>query len=219
MFYTYLWLRYDGTPYYAGKGAGNRAFKTANHYIGKPGDSAQIIVQEFLTEAEAFEAEKFLISFYGRKDLGTGCLRNLTNGGEGVSGLRHSSETKLKLSRASKGRKAAYKRKSPHRGVPRSPEARQKMSQRIRTFWANASAEQTLGIRQAASLTCIARNNDPEFKKKSSEEMKARFNDPDFIAKRDLYLRDPEFQKRRIAAVVAGVKRYWENKRAQAAAA
>ncbi len=54
-----------------------------------------ILLEPHISEEEAFEAEKFLISYYGRKDLGTGCLRNKTNGGEGPSGYRHS-ETSIK---------------------------------------------------------------------------------------------------------------------------
>jgi len=86
-FYTYLWLRDDGTPYYAGKGKGNRAFTKGSHRVKCPKDSSQIIVQEWLSEEDAFDAEKFLIAYYGRLDLGTGCLRNLTDGGEGFAGL------------------------------------------------------------------------------------------------------------------------------------
>lgn len=42
------------------------------------------IVAENLTEQEAIELEIFLIQSYGRLDLGTGCLVNMTDGGEGV---------------------------------------------------------------------------------------------------------------------------------------
>lgn len=82
MFYTYLWLREDGTPYYVGKGKGDRAFVSFGHNVPCPRDLSRILLQEWPSEEDAFEAEKFLIEFYGRKDLGTGCLRNLTNGGE-----------------------------------------------------------------------------------------------------------------------------------------
>lgn len=82
MFYTYLWLRENGTPYYAGKGSGIRAFTSWSHGVHKPETKVRIIVQVFISEEEAFEAEKFLINYYGRLDLGTGCLRNLTDGGE-----------------------------------------------------------------------------------------------------------------------------------------
>ena len=87
MFYTYLWLREDGTPYYAGKGKALRGFTSSGHRVKCPKDSARIIVQEWPSETDAFNAEKFLIAYYGRLDLGTGCLRNLTDGGEGFAGL------------------------------------------------------------------------------------------------------------------------------------
>ena len=83
MFYTYLWLREDGTPYYVGKGKGNRAFDRKNHIQKPPSDTSRILVQDFTSEADAFKAEIFLIDYYGRKDLGTGCLRNRTEGGVG----------------------------------------------------------------------------------------------------------------------------------------
>ena len=119
-FYTYLWLRYDGTPYYVGKGKGNRAYTSEGHSVRRPKDSSRILLQAFLTEQDALEAEKILIAFFGRLDLGTGCLRNLTDGGDGVThspeqrrkksdlfialGIRPSYETAVKGGRAMKGR-------------------------------------------------------------------------------------------------------------------
>ena len=95
-YYTYLWLRNDGTPYYVGKGHGNRAFRKG----GPPKD--RILIQEFPSEDDAFAAEVFLISYYGRKDIGTGCLRNLTSGGDGVKKL--SEESKAKIGAARRGK-------------------------------------------------------------------------------------------------------------------
>ena len=92
MFYTYLWLREDGTPYYVGKGSGSRAYTSWAHGVHKPAYKNRILVQEFPTEKDAFAAEIFLIAYYGRLDLGTGCLRNLTDGGEGPSGVKFPSQ-------------------------------------------------------------------------------------------------------------------------------
>jgi hypothetical protein len=111
MFYTYLWLREDGTPYYVGKGSGNRAFTSWSHGVHKPVTKERIIVQEFDSEEDAFEAEKFLISYYGRLDLGTGCLRNLTDGGENPPshfGRKKTEEHKRKISEAQKGPKGHW---------------------------------------------------------------------------------------------------------------
>ena len=85
MYYNYLWLREDGTPYYTGKGIGNRAYiphrRRANVTLYPP-IKDRIILYPAESEAYAFEVEKFLIWYYGRKDLGTGCLRNFSNGGD-----------------------------------------------------------------------------------------------------------------------------------------
>ena len=87
-FYTYLWLREDGTPYYAGKGHGYRAYtvhRNTNRKMKAPPKNS-IVIYPAESEADAFETEIALIWYYGRKDLGTGCLRNLSDGGDGPAG-------------------------------------------------------------------------------------------------------------------------------------
>ena len=51
-----------------------------------------------LPEETAFDYEQRLILTYGRKDLGTGLLRNMTNGGEGVAGWVPDEEWRKKKS-------------------------------------------------------------------------------------------------------------------------
>lgn len=87
-FYVYSYLREDKSPYYIGKGKDDRCFvKGKKESVSPPRDKNRIkIIKKNLTEQEAFELEKLYILMFGRKDLGTGILRNLTNGGDGVSG-------------------------------------------------------------------------------------------------------------------------------------
>ena len=46
------------------------------------------IVSDNINWKEACQIEKYLISFYGRRDLGLGTLVNLTDGGEGIPGCK-----------------------------------------------------------------------------------------------------------------------------------
>jgi hypothetical protein len=46
-----------------------------------------------------------MIAILGRKDLGTGILRNLTEGGDGASGHIKSEETRKKISESQMGEK------------------------------------------------------------------------------------------------------------------
>ena len=84
-FYTYAYLRKgDRTPYYVGKGRGKRAYDRHTHRVKVPDDRDRIIfLKENISEKEAWDYEREMIQFYGRKDLGTGILRNLSDGGEG----------------------------------------------------------------------------------------------------------------------------------------
>jgi hypothetical protein len=89
-YYTYAYLREDGTPYYIGKGRGDRCYSTAGRKMHRrPIDKNRILIlKKNLTEEEAFKHEIYMISVFGRKDNGTGILRNLTNGGEGATKRR-----------------------------------------------------------------------------------------------------------------------------------
>ena len=84
----YAYQKRNGIYYYIGKGYPDRPYRKHNHGLAnKPTDRSRIIIlHEGLDDETAKDWEKKLILFYGRKDLGTGQLLNLTDGGEGTNG-------------------------------------------------------------------------------------------------------------------------------------
>lgn len=86
-FYTYTYHDETMTPYYVGKGSGNRAYKKhkKDNHGGREVPiplTSRILTQNWESEEKAFEMEKWWIRFWGRKDVGSGCLWNLTEGGD-----------------------------------------------------------------------------------------------------------------------------------------
>ena len=109
-FYVYILYRPDRTPFYVGKGKGRRVLHHEREALGigkthklntiraisrSGGQIGYSIVEVFDDEARCHSLEIELIRRYGRHDLGTGPLTNLTDGGEGAAGL--SEETRMRI--------------------------------------------------------------------------------------------------------------------------
>ena len=137
-FYVYVHKRAtDGTIFYVGKGSNNRSKikakrnKLWRNVVNKHGYIVEHIADN-LTEAEALKFESVLIEQLGRRDIGTGPLVNMTDGGEGLSGVVRTSETRNKIRQAHTGRKHTKQSRlnmsKAHLGHTPSEETRAKMS-------------------------------------------------------------------------------------------
>jgi hypothetical protein len=96
-FYAYVYHRANGSAYYVGKGHGKRvSVSSKNHY--PPKDRSRITTIKCDAEWIALAIERDLIKYFGRKNNGTGILRNLTDGGDGgAAGAIISEKTRQKL--------------------------------------------------------------------------------------------------------------------------
>jgi hypothetical protein len=85
--FVYCYLRADGSPYYVGIAKlAHRPIKRLKSDTKPPRDHSRIcVLRSGLTWDTAQDWERFYVARYGRKDLGTGILRNRTAGGDGVA--------------------------------------------------------------------------------------------------------------------------------------
>lgn len=99
--YVYVLCRSDGTPFYVGKGVGNRCLQheaearntgklthklNVIRAMARRGEPVQYCIESaFENETEAHARERYLIALFGRHDQRRGPLTNQTDGGEGAS--------------------------------------------------------------------------------------------------------------------------------------
>ena len=150
-YYTYAYLREDGTPYYIGKGIGRR-IDSPNRIFTPPSKERRVFLKENLSEDEAFKHEIEMIKFYGRKDLGTGILHNQTDGGDGggpMKGHKHSSATIEKMRETHKGKVISQEQRDHlsklYKGKPKSKEMKKNLSEATKLWWKKRKEVQNCG--------------------------------------------------------------------------
>ena len=202
-YYVYLYLREDGTPYYVGKGQGRRAFKNSRRRMKKPSDKTKIIFHsENLTEHDAFALEKELIEKYGRKDNDTGILRNLTNGGEGTSGIKWTPERRAAKSNLTKKQFLTPESRSKHskkiKENHNTPEFKERQSKIMKEILSTPEYKEKHSKKQKET------HNTPEFKEKQSKIMKENHNTPEYKEKQSKIMKEmanrPEVKAKRLKA-------------------
>jgi hypothetical protein len=120
--------------FYVGKGKERRAFwqnQRNKHWkaiVAKAGFDVNFVALG-LSEKEAFELEKETISYYGRANLA-----NYTDGGDGASGAKRSSELKELMKQKMLGRKFSPETiaKMKEAAKQRSPDFQVKRAEKLR---------------------------------------------------------------------------------------
>lgn len=224
MFYVYVYrdprpLKKD-QPVYVGKGTGdrdishwsrgshNKPFQDFISHLKQRGLVATCErVFETESEEEAFAKEVELIALYGRRNLKTGTLFNLTDGGEGASGLVKTDAQKAADGRFTKEhwQQPEYRAKvvAAQKAVQGTPEARALKAGNSTATWADPTTrnKREKGIKRG--------RNTEASKAKTSAQAKAQWADPEYAAKQTANNQEIANRAEVKAAKAAAAKALW----------
>lgn len=230
MFYVYVYK--DPRPsnnqrvVYVGKGTGDRAWqhwRKAVHRNKGFGNFLALlrrdklepiieIVQDSLSEAEAFVEEMRLIELYGRRDLKTGYLFNLTAGGEGFADIVRTPEWAQNISEALSSDNHRSRQSAATTKLWANEEWRAKTTEAIRKALKDpevirrreegkAAFIHTDEFRETMREATIKLWQDPDYKQKVAESQKAVQGTPEARAMKSEYSTktwaDPEVRNKR----------------------
>ena len=172
MAYVYRHIRLDkNEPFYIGIGS-DATYKRANSkkgrnkiwndIVSKTDYEVEILCDKLNWENACIKEIEF-INLYGRIDKHSGCLSNLTDGGEGVLGIIHTEQTKQTLSKIFKGckhTKEAIKKISESSKRPCSEQTKTKIS------LANKGYKMTLEQKEKLKISSTGKKLSVETKEK-----------------------------------------------------
>jgi len=179
MAYVYRHIRLDkNEPFYIGIGSRKNHIRAKTvtkrnpfwHNITSKTEWEYEILLDDISWDEALKKEIEFISLYGRSDLNKGTLVNLTDGGEGTLGSRHSEVVRQRLSKFNSGKKLSpeHVNKIVKANIGRvcSPESKKRMSESAKGRKASAETR--------AKMSKIRMGNKSNTGRKLPESQKAK---------------------------------------------
>lgn len=251
MWYVYVWKRPGNIPFYVGIGNTKDRWnplysRTRNKHCHRTVllegvSNIQTTLIENLSKRDAARLEQTLIWYYGRKDLNTGPLTNLTDGGDGVQNITPESRKRMSAAAKQRGAQMAESIRGDKNPM-RNPEIREKAIERMRSkdVIAKYSGDNNPAKRPEVRAKLKAKWEDPEYraariaekvgKTKHTDEHKAKLRDKlldpnnpmreyhktlntdeTIKAKRVAALQSPEVRAR----ISASLKAKWAERRAK----
>ena len=224
MFYVYIYK--DPRPtknqqvVYVGKGTGDRAWYHWNNRVRhNKGFGAFLallrreklepvieIIKDGLDEAEAFYEEMRLIALYGRRDLNTGTLFNLTDGGEGFSGAVRTEEWKENISKSLLTEEQVSRNAIAARERWANPEYKAKTTAAIREALKDP---EVIARREAGKAAFI---HTEEFRQTMSDATSKMWQDPEYAKKVAAAQREVQGTPEARAVKSENSKKLWKEK-------